>query len=94
VEVVAVERQGVDLLAGVLDPDGVGGGVEFGADGESGGGGGGADQVGDDLVAGQGQISSYLLGDFTDAAEAYPDAVWPEQAGRAHRLSTPVSSTS
>ena len=28
---------------------------------------------------------SHLLRDFTDAAQAYPDAVWPEQAQRALR---------
>ena len=53
VEVVAGDREGVDLFFGVLDADGVGAGVEFGADGEPGGGAGGTDEVDDDLVAGQ-----------------------------------------
>lgn len=56
VEVVAGDREGVDLFVGVFDADGVGPGVEFGADGEPGGGAGGADQVDDDLVAGQGPV--------------------------------------
>jgi hypothetical protein len=51
VEVVASDREGLDLLVGVLDADGVG--VELGAGGEPGGGAGGADEVDDDLVAGQ-----------------------------------------
>ena len=38
----------------VPDAGGVGAGVEVGADGQPGGGAGGADQVDDDLVAGQG----------------------------------------
>ena len=52
-EVVAGEREYVDLLFRVADAGGVGTGVEFGAHGEPGGGMGGADQVDDDLVAGQ-----------------------------------------
>jgi hypothetical protein len=57
VEVVAGDREGVDLLVGVFDADGVGTGVEFGADGEPGGGAGRTDQVEDDLVAGQGSAT-------------------------------------
>jgi transposase len=36
-------------------------------------------------VAGHQICAAHLLRDFTDAAECYPDAVWPEQAGRALR---------
>jgi hypothetical protein len=36
-------------------------------------------------LAGHQACASHLLRDFTDAAEAYPDAVWPEQAQRALR---------
>ena len=53
-EVVAGDGEGVDLLLRVSDAGGVGAGVEFGADGQPGRGAGGADQVDDDLVAGQG----------------------------------------
>jgi hypothetical protein len=54
---VAGDRQGVYLLLRVFDAGGVGAGVEFGAHGEPGGRGGGADQVDDDLVAGQGSAA-------------------------------------
>src|SRR3954463_8497367 len=53
VEVVAGDGEGVDLLFRVLDAGGVGAGVELRADGQPGRGAGGADQVDDDLVAGQ-----------------------------------------
>jgi hypothetical protein len=36
-------------------------------------------------LAGHQACTSHLLRDFTDAAEAYPGAVWPEQAQRALR---------
>jgi hypothetical protein len=36
-------------------------------------------------LAGHQACASHLLRDFTDAAEAYPDAVWPGQAQRALR---------
>lgn len=36
-------------------------------------------------LAGHQACASHLLRDFTDAAESYPDAVWPEQAQRALR---------
>jgi transposase len=36
-------------------------------------------------LAGHQACCSHLLRDFTDAAEAYPDAVWPEQAQHALR---------
>ncbi len=36
-------------------------------------------------LAGHQACAAHLLRDFTDAAEAYPDAVWPEQAQRALR---------
>ena len=54
VELVPGDRQGVDLGLGVVDAGGVGAGVQLGTDGEPGGGAGGADQVDDDLMAGQG----------------------------------------
>ncbi len=36
-------------------------------------------------LAGHQACTAHLLRDFTDAAESYPEAVWPEQAGRALR---------
>jgi transposase len=36
-------------------------------------------------LAGHQTCTAHLLRDFTDAAESYPDAVWPEQAQRALR---------
>jgi hypothetical protein len=53
VELVAADRQGVDLLLGVGQAGGVFAGVQLGGDGQPGGRGGGADQLDDGLVAGQ-----------------------------------------
>src|ERR1019366_9625766 len=53
VELVAADREGVDLLLGVGQPGGVLAGVEFGVDGHAGGRSRGADQLDDRLVAGQ-----------------------------------------
>src|ERR1700694_1967241 len=49
----ALGFKGFDLFVGNLDAGGVDGGVEFGADGESGAGGGRCDGLDDDFVAGQ-----------------------------------------